>query len=425
MKPAWSSIACFVLWFALATAPASQLAAQNTVGIVAVVNEEAITAYDVEQRIGLLIVTSGLDNTADQRERLRPRVLQTLIDERLKSQEIERSGITLTEEEFGFAVQNLEQANNVDPGELEAFFTRLGVSLDLIVSQIRIDVSWQKLLADTDLANILIDQTQVDEAMARIEASEGQTEFRLLEILLLADERAGVTMEDVRDLASRLIDQIRNGSSFGAIAVQFSDSPSAASGGVLGWQLESELNPVFASAVRNLGVGSITRPLEEERGFRILALAERRLANSIVNNDTRVSVRQLFIPVPAGSSEAQIETKASLAEDIRESATSCDDFKRRAAAAGTPQSPQPTQLRLGDINPVLRGILAGLAAGSISEPLRSNLGIQMVMMCARETQSNLPSREVIRNNLTQERINTISQRRVRDLRRAAYIDIRD
>ena len=55
--------------------------------IAAVVNDELITAYDLEARMKLIIVSTRLPNTFETRRRISGQVLRTLIDERLKMQE--------------------------------------------------------------------------------------------------------------------------------------------------------------------------------------------------------------------------------------------------------------------------------------------------------------------------------------------------
>jgi peptidyl-prolyl cis-trans isomerase SurA len=150
----------------------------------------------------------------------------------------------------------------------------------------------------------------------------------------------------------------------------------------------------------------------------------RRLANTTVNSDTEFGLRALFMRFPENSSQSFIETKVDEALQIRTSVSTCDQFKEKAEELGTRQPAQPTRISLGDVNPRLREIIAGLPAGGISEPLIATIGIQMVMVCDREVTSDLPSRAEVRSNLVRERISVVSQRRLRDLRRSAYIDMR-
>lgn len=399
--------------------------AQDTQTIVAVVNEDAITSFDIDQRVKMLLLTSGLPNSPEQRQRLRPRVLQSLIDERLKVQEATRTGVSLTQEELDDAIKNLERTNRLESGGLPDFARRNNISPTALIDQLTADLTWQKLIAQTERNSIDIDTEQIDEVLDRIESSEGQTEYRLAEIVVLADERSGVSMEDADALAERLVAQLRNREAgFNSIATQFSGSASATNGGDIGWLLEAEMSPEMATAVKALSVNGISDPLREERGFRILGLIDRRLANTTTTDDTEVSLRALSLRLSENASRDQTLAKVEEAKKIRAEIGSCNEFKNRAAQLGAPQPASPTRLRMGDINPQLRSVISSLAAGQISDPLSSPIGIQLIMVCEREIVSDLPSRAEIRNNLIREKVNALSQRRLRDLRRAAFIDIR-
>ena len=78
-----------VVSFAVAMmfAPVSLLEARDVEGIAAIVNDEVISLYDVDQRVDLFFATSGLGKSPEMRERMRAQVLRSLVDEKLQMQE--------------------------------------------------------------------------------------------------------------------------------------------------------------------------------------------------------------------------------------------------------------------------------------------------------------------------------------------------
>ncbi len=89
-----------LLWFAFLlslTLMTGGARAQDVLGIAAVVNDKVISAYDLGMRLKLVVVFSGLPNTAETRQRLVPQVLRTLIDEELKRQEAKRRDVSVSE----------------------------------------------------------------------------------------------------------------------------------------------------------------------------------------------------------------------------------------------------------------------------------------------------------------------------------------
>ena len=82
-------------------------------GIAAIVNDDVISNYDVEERIDLLIITSNQKNSAQLRKRLTRQTLNALIDEKLKLQDATRLGIKGERNKLEQAFSNLEMQNKM------------------------------------------------------------------------------------------------------------------------------------------------------------------------------------------------------------------------------------------------------------------------------------------------------------------------
>jgi peptidyl-prolyl cis-trans isomerase SurA len=242
--------------------------AQDVQRIAAVVNEEVISIFDVQQRMQILIASSGLPNTRETQRRIGPQVLRGLIDEALQMQEANRLNIRVTERDLQDAISRVEQSNNIPPGGFEQFLQRQGISVASAEQQIRVNIAWQKLLARTVIPTIEIGDEAIDDVIARIEANRGVTEFRVGEILLPVDNPADAA--DIRALADRLVQQLRSGADFRAVAQQFSKSATAATGGDIGWVLPGELEGPINSALTGMTVGQISEPLDVSDGIAII-----------------------------------------------------------------------------------------------------------------------------------------------------------
>ena len=81
----------------LSTAPGS---ARDIEGIAAVVNDQVISLYDVDQRVDLFFATSGIQKSPEMTERMREQVLRSLVDEKLQMQEATRVEIQIEEQKF-------------------------------------------------------------------------------------------------------------------------------------------------------------------------------------------------------------------------------------------------------------------------------------------------------------------------------------
>ena len=273
-------------------APTDRASAQETVGIAAVVNNEAISIPDLVARIDIAIVASRLRASEDLRRQLAPQVLRSLIDERLKVQEAERLGVTVREAEMANARRSVEQRNGIAAGGLDDFLRSQGLDVATVTDQLRAEILWSKLVRGRLGVAVSVGEGEVDEALARLEANRGRPEYRVAEIFLAVEssEQEG----EVRTAATSLYEQLAAGANFAQIASQFSQSATAAVGGDIGWVLEGELPSEIEAVLVQLEPGSIAPPVRAFDGYTIVSLIDRRtvLSDAPAAGPDREAIRQ-------------------------------------------------------------------------------------------------------------------------------------
>ena len=404
-------------------AAAPQLRAQETQRIAAVVNDEVISVYDLVNRTRLAILSAGLPDSAETRRRLQPQVLRSLIDERIQTQEAQRQNISATPNEMDLAVKKIEENNRMPAGGLERVIKQAGIEMSSVTSQIRTNLLWQKLVNRKLRSALQVGEDEVDEQLERIRAAQGTPEYLLAELFLGVDSPD--QEEEVRQAAVGLIDQLQRGAPFAELARQFSQSASAATGGDIGWVQSSTLESDVAAAIASTAQGRVTEPIRSVGGYYVYAVRQRRTIAAASPDDAKVSLVQLLLPLEAGAGQREQESQKQLAEQVRETVSGCADLARVAKELGVPPPTDPQKLRLGDVAPRIRTLITPLKVGEASEPLRIDQGLLMLMVCVREeAPSNLPSREDISENLLRQRLDLLSRRYLRDLRRAAFVDVR-
>ena len=117
--------------------------AQEVMRIAAVVNDEIISVYDLSARMRLVLISSGLEDTQEVRNRLVPQVLRGLVDERLQLQEAKRLNISVRQDRIDEALHTIEEQNEMAAGGLDAFLGRAGVDRATIEEQVRAGISWR------------------------------------------------------------------------------------------------------------------------------------------------------------------------------------------------------------------------------------------------------------------------------------------
>ena len=411
-------LALLALFVLAAPVPASAQAEGQK--IVAVVNDEVISALDVSNRTLLTLVSSGLPNTADVRKRVEPQVLRALIDERLQIQEATRLSIAVSAEDVEQAIGKIEQNNRMRKGQLLQTLGQAGVTRLALEQQLRALIGWQKLVQRRLRAQVTIGEDEVQEVIDRLKSKQGAPEFLLSELFLALDNPD--QDEEVKQTGLGLIQQMQRGTPFPALAQQFSQSASAATGGDIGWVQEGQLEEALETAVKGLRPGEVTPPIRTPGGYYIYGLRSRRTIAGSSPDDAVVTLTQLILPA---RNEPEARNSMQLATTVREAVNGCEELAKTARELRVPPPPEAQRLRIGDINPSVRDKVRALKSGEAGEPVRTGNAIVVLMACTREdAPSGLPSAEDIQENLTRQRLDLLARRYLRDLRRQAYVDIR-
>ncbi len=401
---------------------AAPATAQDVQRIAAIVNDEIVSVFDLVERVKLIALSSGLKQSSDIMKQLGPQVLRGLIDERLRLQEAERNNIVVTDEEISNAMRSLEQRNKIPAEGLEDLLKSKSIDPDTMINRLRAQIAWIKLLHRRQRSSLTISDDEVDAHLARLKASQGKPEYDIDEIFLLVESPDQESL--VRQNAQRIMDQLNAGADFSALARQFSEGVTAGLGGDVGWVLEDQLATEVAAKLAGLQPGQILGPIRANGGYLIVNLRNRRQRMVSNPDDTQVELKQIVLSVPAGSGE-EVAQQTAAAKSLRSTITGCDDMARAAAKIDSTVSGDLGMLRLKDLPPNLRDVVRNLPLGTVSAPVRTKLGLHLLMVCSRiDAEPDLPDREKIRSALGKKRLESLARRYLRDLRRNAFVEIR-
>ncbi|WP_439576229.1 peptidylprolyl isomerase [Elioraea sp.] len=414
-----------ILAAALAAGPTAPPARAQSAGIVAVVNGDVITTFEVESRRRLFAAVAGLPLTPEVFDRITPQVRRLLVDERLRLQEVQRRRILVTDGEIAQAIARVEQQNSLGAGGLRASLARQGIDIRALYSQLRATIGWTKLVRAELGAQAEVDESLVRERIRAIEAAAGQPEFLVGEVFIAVDGPAQEA--EAERTAGELINQLRRGAPFAAVATQFSQAQSAEQGGDLGWIRLGQLEPEVEAVLTQMPPGAISTPIRTAGGFSIVTLRARREVGR--DMATLVAIRQVVFPFataldPQRPTPQQIR-QVEAAQRLSDSARGCEAFAQAARATTGAQLNDPGEIRLETQTPQLRQLLSELAPGRASRPLIAPDGVALLMVCGRRTENlAAPNPEVITETILRERVDLLSRQMMRDLRRRADIDFR-
>jgi peptidyl-prolyl cis-trans isomerase SurA len=397
--------------------------AQQAMRIVAVVNDEMISGYDLDQRIKLL--TGGnLPSAKDQRDRLTAQVLRSMVDERLQIQEAKRLNLRVEPKEIDDALSRIEKQNDVPPGTLPERLKAEGLSIDSLEKQVEATIAWAKVVRRRGGRFAVVNEDEIDETLAKIKESSSKPSNLVSQIFLPVDSPQDEAQ--VLNNANRLLEEMRAGESFARLAQQFSQDSSARQGGDMGWVQVGQLPQEVETVLAGMPIGAVSTPIRSAEGYYIVAVRDRRAAAGAgSDNDIQVSLHQLVVPIPASARSEHIAGQRELAQTISETVKGCEDLAKTAKELGSAASGDVGMMRIGEMAPELRKVVLDLKPGQASKPLPTEGGLQILMVCERkDPPSNLPSRQDVQRMLTEQKMDLQARRLLRDLRQTAFVDIR-
>jgi peptidyl-prolyl cis-trans isomerase SurA len=390
--------------------------------IAAVVNDEVISVADLASRIRMVMLSTSIPDAPQARQRIAAQVLRTLIDEKLQMQEAKRKNVIATDDEIKKAIATIEQQNNMKPGQLDEVLKANGIERSALVDQVTAAIVWAKLVrriaADTDP----VSDEEIDNTLKRLKQNENEPQSRVAEIFLSVDNPH--QDDEVRALAERLVEQMKQGARFSAVAQQFSQSPTAAVGGDLGWVHPDELSPPLAKAVAQMRPGELSPPIRTAGGYYLMLVLDRRTGRSVSEEDAVLHIVQVVFPLPPQAGEEARRAALAEAQAARTDAKSCEDMLK-IGKDKAPQLSSEGDLRVSQIAPTMRSVVLGLGIGQPSQPILQKNGVGVIMVCKKtEPKAVVATRDDVAETLMRERLDMLARRYMQDLRRDAFVDVR-
>jgi len=209
-------------------------------------------------------VNQGID--MPPKELLLDQINEKLIIEELQLQLAERFGVKISDAELNISIERLAQNNQMNLEEFIVYLENNGESYSEVREDIRKEMKIQRVQRGKVDSNIDITEK---EFLAFLETDESLVAFEP-EILVRQ-----ILVEN-KDQANKIISLINENSLFEDMAIKFSKSSNAASGGLMTWRKNSEMPELFENVLKNQPIGFISEPLESGSGYHILKLEDKR-----------------------------------------------------------------------------------------------------------------------------------------------------
>ncbi len=409
--------------------PAQAARVQLVDRIVAVVNNQAITASALDERVDQVrrqFARRGDSLPAD--DILRRQVLERLVAENVQAQRASDTGLRIDDDALNGAIQRIAQSNQMNESQFRAALEKDGMSWDSFRENIRREMLITRLRERDVDSRVVVTDAEVDNFLKNNpDVGEG-TELRLSHILLRAPEAASPEqLQALAQQAAQVRERILAGEDFAAVAAEVSNAPDALQGGDLGWRPPNAIPGLFAQAVQSMRPGDVSPVLRSAAGFHLFKFNEMRKSQSGDALVEQTHVSHILIKTSELVSDDDARKRL---ETLRTRIVNGESFEELARANSADLSAAKGGdigwVYPGDTVPQFEHAMNALQPGELSEPVKSPFGWHLIRVEERrkEDVSDKRKRAVARNTLRQQKAEAAFEDWIRQLISSAFVEYR-
>jgi len=397
--------------------------------IVAVVNKEVITQYELDERISRVQRELRRRGTSiGDRSEIERQVLDRLIYEKVQLQYARETGMRVDDLEVDRTVNRVAEGNKLSLTEFRQTLERDSIPFDTFREDLRNEILMNRLREREVTSKMTVSEGEIDNLLVeQSEKKEIGTEYNIAHILVRVPEQA--TPEQVearRTRAEEAIKRLRDGADFAQIAATYSDAPDALQGGVMGWRIQQRLPELFVEVLAGLQPGSVSGAFRSPAGFHVIKLMDMRGAGAPVLVE-QAHVRHILVRTNELVSEDEAKRKLVALRERIVNGVSFAELARLNSDDGSAS-------RGGDLGWVYPGdtvheferAFMDLKPTDVSPPVKTPFGWHLIQVLERRTADMSTDRRRVeaRKALLERKADEAYQEWLRQLRDRAYVEVR-
>ena len=397
--------------------------------VIAIVNTEAITQYEVSQRLVLAQQRLREQNiTPPSGDVLVKQVLERLIADRIQLQYAKESGLVVSDSDLDETVRRVAAGNNVSVPDMKLSVEKDGMSWNRFREDLREQIVLSRLRDREVDDRVAISDGEIDNYLATPTPANASGIVSIAHIMVHAPEQAAPEeLARLRARAEQALAQIKSGEEFGKVAATFSDAPDALKGGMLDPRAADRFPPLFSEALSKMQPGDVSEVLRSPAGFHIIKLIDRQGGVQDSATFKQTHVRHILIRVGELTSAADARHKL---DAVKERLANGADFAELARL----YSEDTTAAKGGDLGWIYQGdtvpdferAMDGLKVGEVSDPVQTSFGLHLIQVLERRVDAGSKDRQrqAARKALRERKADESYQDWLRQMRDQAYVEYR-
>lgn len=362
---------------------------------------------------------------------LRKHALEQLINASLVTQLGEKMGVQISDMETDQLIESVAKMSNRTVNQVyEDYFKNEGLTPLQTREKIKKEALISELQHISVRKRVRISNQEIEQTMEMLKQQNNiETKYDLASIFLRVDDNASAEeAARIEELAKQIVQRVRNGEKFSALAMKYSQDPKAAEGGNWGQMSINTMPTVFLENVSNAKKGDLIGPNRTDAGYVIILVKD--IQGTAFQPDISIKTRHILIkPTLIVSDEQVVEKLRGLRKALENGTADFADLARK-------YSEDPgTSVKGGEIDwsnpkifdPIYAKTALSLKPGEISEPFKSSFGWHIVQLIDKkiDTNSNSELKDRAYQMLFDRRYNDELILWLNELRNNSYIKIID
>ena len=424
---------CSILFAVFSLAPAAW--AQRTPSkvqfidrIVAVVNNDIITQYELNERIRVVKnQMEGQKIPIPPQDVLEKQLLERMINERVQLQFASETGIRVDDGALDQAIARIAESNRMPLAQLRQVLEKDGVSFVKFREDIRNEIVLTRVKEREANNKVVVTENELESYFANQAQKGNDTEFYLGHILIQVPEQANAEqIQERKKRAEQALAELKKGSDFGLVSASFSEAPNALQGGELGWRPASRLPQLFTDALNVLQPGEVTPLLRSPNGFHLLKLFDKRGRDAVLVV-TQTNARHILVKTNEVVSAADAKHRlVELKERLDNGANFADLARLHSEDGSAAKGGDLGWLSPGDTVPEFEQAMDSLSLNVVSQPIQTQFGWHLIEVLQRRKEDVTQEKQKLRAKIEirERKADEAYQEFVRQLRDRAYVEFK-
>lgn len=399
--------------------------------VVAVVNNNVITASELNEQVGVLRKQMELKKVeVPSDDVLRKQVLKHLIDVDIQLQLAKQNDIAVDSAELNESIEKIAVSNHLTLTQLREELQKQGMDWEVYRENVRKEILMSRIQQQAVGKDVVVSTQQVENYLKTAHDNEKESQIYHLQniVIPLPEEPTTEQVKRAKEKADSLLNKLKQGADFSTIAIAESSGEYALEGGDLGERHLAELPEIFGQKAISMSVGEVAGPLRAGNGFQLIKLI------AIQGNDdhhevSKTHVRHILIKPTVNMTEDEASKQI---HNLYQQLKSGKDFGLMAKQYSLDAS---SAIKGGDLGwvtgdelvPSFAEAMDKLPLHTISDPVKTPFGWHLIEVLERKKMDDSVAfkRQKVRHFLQQRKFAEAVENWQQHLRADAYVNVLD